>query len=120
MNSFCHPMHGSIDSWFYGWLAGIRFAEDAVGGDKLVIRPHTAGLDFAEASVESARGRISVSWKREKQEISFLIEIPSCTTAVFWAPGEILSPEGGAAGTAFMELSAGRRALRCRAEEDEA
>ena len=115
MNSFCHPMHGSIDSWFYGWLAGIRFAEDAVGGDKLVIRPHTAGLDFAEA-----RGRISVSWKREKQEISFLIEIPSCTTAVFWAPGEILSPEGGAAGTAFMELSAGRRALRCRAEEDEA
>lgn len=120
MNSFCHPMHGSIDSWFYGWLAGIRFAEDAVGGDKLVIRPHTAGLDFAEASVESARGRISVSWKREKQEISFLIEIPSCTTAVFWAPGEILSPDGGAAGTAFMELSAGRRALRCRAEEDEA
>lgn len=49
-----------------------------------------------------------------------MIEIPSCTTAVFWAPGEILSPEGGAAGTAFMELSAGRRALRCRAEEDEA
>lgn len=117
MNSFCHPMHGSVDAWFYSHLAGIRFAEGAVGGDRLVIRPHTAGLSFAEASVEGARGTISVRWEKEADQIRMRIAIPSCTEAELFAPGSLLTADGAKVQGKRIALQAGVHEITCTDEE---
>ncbi len=107
MNSFCHPMHGSIDSWFYSCLGGIRFAEDSVGGDKPIIRPAIGGLDYVRASIEGARGKLAVSWERQERKVTFAVTIPPLTDALFIAPGEICSVNSIPASGRELPLSAG-------------
>ena len=107
MNSFCHPMHGSIDAWFYGWLGGIRFDDGAVGADKLVIRPHFGGLQFVNCSLETARGKVSVRWKRQGGRVLFSVVVPPCTQARFVSPCDLASVNGAPAGGRELQLSAG-------------
>jgi alpha-L-rhamnosidase len=61
-----HPMFGSVNEWFYKWLAGIRPDEGAVGFDRFRIEPSMpAALEWVEASYESVRGTIRSGWRLE-------------------------------------------------------
>ena len=54
-----HPMFGSISAWFIRHLGGIQAADDAVGFDRIVIRPQTGhGLEWVKSSHRSVRGMI--------------------------------------------------------------
>ena len=60
-----HPMFGSVSEWFYKALAGIQPAPDAVGFDKIVIKPQPVGdLRWVRASHDTARGRVSSAWEK--------------------------------------------------------
>jgi alpha-L-rhamnosidase len=82
-----HPMFGSVNEWFYKWLAGIRPDEGAVGFDRFRIEPSMpAALEWVEASYESVRGTIRSGWRLEGGLIHLDVEIPPNTDAVVELP----------------------------------
>ena len=96
--SHSHPMFGSISAWFFRWLGGIQLADDAVGFDRIVIRPQVIpSLKWVKCSHRSVRGLIESNWATTDQGTSYEIVIPPDTTAVIELPtgaGEKLT-EGG-------------------------
>lgn len=82
-----HVMMGSIDAWFYKYLAGVQWDEKHPGWKHFYIKPELPGdLDFAKAELETLRGKISSSWKKTGQNTRFNIEVPFNTTATFQLP----------------------------------
>ena len=80
-------MFGSVSQWFINWLGGIQPATDAVGFDRIVIRPQTVPeLQWVKSSYDSVRGRIVSNWSRERGRLQFEIEIPANTTAEIYLP----------------------------------
>jgi len=85
MHSHDHAMFGGIGASFYTRLAGIRPLSP--GYETISIRPCIPSkLDWAEASVETARGRIVSSWRKEGDRLCVEVEIPESTTAVIALP----------------------------------
>jgi alpha-L-rhamnosidase len=85
--SHSHPMFGSVSQWFINWLGGIQPHPEAVGFDRIIIRPQTvAELQWVKSSYNSARGRIVSNWSRQRGELCFEIEIPANTTAEVYLP----------------------------------
>lgn len=83
-----HPMFGSISTWFFRCLGGIRPARDALGMDRVVIEPYFAPeLDWAKASYDSVRGTIASRWKRDGDYIAWTVVVPVGTTAYVAMPG---------------------------------
>jgi alpha-L-rhamnosidase len=84
MNSHNHPMYGSIGAWFYRALAGISLAEDAVGFDRILIRPRLAeGLSFVRSSLDTVRGPIVVHWDSQPYAFRLSTDIPpNCSANV--------------------------------------
>jgi len=82
-----HPMFGSVSQWFYNWLGGIQAAPDAVGFDKIIIRPQVSdGLQWVECSHDSVCGKITSSWHKKEGSIFFKIEIPVNAEAKVYLP----------------------------------
>ncbi len=87
-----HPMFGSVSQWMMNWLGGIQPAEDAVGYDKVVIRPQTvAGLDWVNSSYRSIRGKIVSNWRRRGDAVTFDVEIPVNTKAHVFLPAHAVN-----------------------------
>lgn len=60
-----HPMFGSVSEWFYKALAGIQPAPDAVGFNRILIKPQPVGdLRWVRATHDCVRGRISSAWEK--------------------------------------------------------
>lgn len=90
-----HPMFGSISQWMMQWLGGIQPADNAVGYDKIEIRPQTVGgLTFVKSSYKSIRGEIVSNWKKVVGGTEFEVVVPVNSTARVWLPGGTVS-EGG-------------------------
>lgn len=82
-----HPMFGSVSEWFYQWLGGIQPAPDAVGFDRIVIRPQAVReVDWVRSSYNSVRGQIVSNWKRDGGRLKLEIEIPANTSALVYLP----------------------------------
>jgi alpha-L-rhamnosidase len=82
-----HPMFGSISAWFFRHLGGIQVADDAVGADRLIIRPQTGlGLTWVKSSHHSIRGKIESNWNTTDKGAEFDIVIPPDTTAEIELP----------------------------------
>lgn len=82
-----HPMFGSISQWFYNWLGGIQAAPDAVGFDKVMIRPQVIeDLQWVKSSYDSVRGKITSSWEKKEGSIFFEIHIPVNAEATVYLP----------------------------------
>jgi len=80
-------MFGSVSQWFINWLGGIQPAADAVGFDRIVIRPQAVkDVNWVRSSYNSARGRIVSNWKREGGQLKFEVNIPANTTALIYLP----------------------------------
>ena len=128
MHSFCHPMFGSYDAWFYQDLAGIREGSDACAMDKVKISPRFPdSVGEVRASIQTLNGEVSVHWKREFGLIRAEIRIPPNVTAEIDIPGlrkangriwrgDSFFMEGG--GTVALEISATGKRLHsiCTAE----
>jgi alpha-L-rhamnosidase len=87
-----HPMFGSVSQWFYNWLGGIQAAPDAVGFDKVIIRPQVIDdLQWVECSHNSVRGKITSSWHKKNGSIFFEVRIPVNAEATVYLPSLINS-----------------------------
>ncbi len=90
-----HPMFGSISAWFFRHLGGIQIAADAVGADRIVIRPQTGlGLTWVKSSHQSIRGRIESNWKITGKSGEFDIVIPPDATAEIELPAGKITESG--------------------------
>jgi len=77
-----HPMFGSVSEWFYRVLAGINPAPDAVGFDKIIIRPQPVGdLTWVKASYDSVHGKVVSEWRRDAGKFNLRVRVPVGATA---------------------------------------
>ena len=80
-------MFGSVSEWFFKALAGIQAAPDAVGFDKIIIRPRITGdLTWVKAGYKSVRGEIAVDWRLGKKDFKLNVTIPANTIATIYIP----------------------------------
>ncbi|MBN1349412.1 family 78 glycoside hydrolase catalytic domain [candidate division KSB1 bacterium] len=82
-----HVMFGSIDTWFYRELAGIRVDESAPGFQKIIIKPFIAPqLSRVEATVKTIKGEVSSKWEFDAGNLDLSIRIPVNITAQVYIP----------------------------------
>ncbi|MCF7974610.1 MAG: glycoside hydrolase family 78 protein [Phycisphaerae bacterium] len=82
-----HPMFGSVSQWFYNWLGGIQPHPEAVGFDRIIIRPQIPrDLSWVHCSYESIRGSITSHWHKIDQTLVMDIVIPANTVATVYVP----------------------------------
>jgi alpha-L-rhamnosidase len=121
--SYDHHYFGSISSWFFESLAGIR--PDAPGYSSVVIQPHVpAGLDHASASIRTVRGVVASAWTRAPDgSFELQVTVPGNVQAEVWVPAADrraqVEPDGAAlirtdAGYAVYEVGAGSYVFRSR------
>jgi len=84
-------MFGSISEWFFKWLGGIQPDPEAVGFDRIVIRPQVVdGLAWVRSSYRSVRGEIVSNWSRKGEAIEWLVTVPVNATATIVLPADDL------------------------------
>lgn len=82
MNSFNHYAYGSVADWMYGDAAGIKIDESKPAFEHIVFAPLTDDrLTFVRASIESRKGTVKSSWKRENGKITYEFTVPEGATA---------------------------------------
>jgi alpha-L-rhamnosidase len=82
-----HPMFGSVSTWFFEDLGGIRAEKDADGFDRIIVRPHIAdGLTHAKASYNSIRGLIVCDWQLQDAQLHINVTIPPGVAATVYVP----------------------------------
>ncbi len=82
-----HPMFGSVSQWFYNWLGGIQPHPEAVGFDRIIIRPQIVNdLQWVKSSYNSVRGPIVSNWTRKDGYVQLDMEIPANTNATVYVP----------------------------------
>ncbi|MFA5262771.1 MAG: family 78 glycoside hydrolase catalytic domain [Opitutaceae bacterium] len=107
-----HPMFGSVSEWLYKALAGIQPAPDAVGFDKIVIRPQPVGdLAWVKASYDSVRGKVASAWEKTDGKLRLHVTIPANATALVHVPATDAShviesgqSASGAPGVKFLRM----------------
>ncbi|WP_240783629.1 family 78 glycoside hydrolase catalytic domain [Stenotrophobium rhamnosiphilum] len=81
--SYDHHYWGSISSYFYQSIAGIRAS--APGYRSIVIKPYPpTGLEWARASIDTERGVVESSWKRADGRFTLKVRVPAA--AEIWVP----------------------------------
>ncbi len=84
-----HVMMGSIDAWFYKYVAGIQIDPAHPGFEKFIIKPvFPEGLSHASASTGTIKGRISVSWEKQNDHVLMNVHVPFSTSAMVYIPGK--------------------------------
>jgi alpha-L-rhamnosidase len=103
-----HAFLGTVDDWLYKYVAGIQPAQ--AGYKAIEIRPYLpAGLEHAEASIDTPYGLVLSSWKRQAHgECILEVEIPPNTTAIIWLPGAASPVHAGSGLHRYTSQSAGR------------
>jgi alpha-L-rhamnosidase len=84
-----HPMFGSVEEWFMKHVLGLAPAEDAVGFDRITIRPQAvAGLTWARGAYGSVKGPVRVEWNMVAGKMKLAVEIPPGVRAKVWLANE--------------------------------
>jgi alpha-L-rhamnosidase len=87
MNSHNHIMFGSVDAWFYRVLAGISLDSASSGFRKVVIKPYIPDdLKYAGGSVDTVRGLLSSSWRKEADELVLDVTLPVNSEGTIFLP----------------------------------
>lgn len=80
-----------VDAWFYSALAGIRIDDRKPGYEQVIIKPYIpSDLDSVNSWVETSRGRIVSSWRKEKDVLYLELTIPANMTAVVYMPASAM------------------------------
>ena len=87
-----HPMFGAVVACFYEYILGIRQRDGGCGYTDLIIEPMgIERLGRVKGHMTVTRGRVSVAYDRQGDELSVECEIPSGVRAVF-KHGEVERP----------------------------
>jgi len=87
MNSHNHPAFGLISGWFYEVLAGIEPDTSQGDWERFVVRPHPVGdLRWAQASVNTLRGRVAVRWEKRADVFLLSVVVPANSAATVYLP----------------------------------
>jgi alpha-L-rhamnosidase len=82
-----HPMFGSVSEWLWKHVAGIAPAPDAVGFDRIVMKPDLVKeVSWARGRYESVRGAIESSWRREGETFVWDVRVPVGSVATAHVP----------------------------------
>ena len=82
-----HPMFGSVSTWFFEDLGGIRPDDAAVGFDRIIIEPRVVGgLSRAEARYNSIRGPMACGWQVRDARLRMNVTLPPGVTATVYVP----------------------------------
>jgi alpha-L-rhamnosidase len=103
MNSHNHPMYGSVGSFSFEYLAGLRISDENPGFRRFEVRPGmTRDLKWASGSTDSIRGHVSSSWRRDADGYSVDIDVPVGSEAEVHLPkGVLLDLELAESGEVF-------------------
>ncbi len=92
MASHNHPMYGSISTWFYKYLAGIRADSGLPGFRSLVIKPYfPRNLEQVQCRLDTMAGPVVSNWRKYQDELRMEIQIPFGSQAAIYIPR---SPDG--------------------------
>jgi len=84
-----HVMFGSIDTWFYRYLAGIQIDPAGPGFEKIIIKPFIPPeLAHVKASVQTLKGEVASEWENRGNDLNLKIRIPVNATALVYLPGK--------------------------------
>lgn len=75
-NSLNHCMLGHAMEWYYGYVLGIRQAPDSVGWTTVLIDPLPGDIDSASGHLDTPRGRIELSWRRQSDRLIVEFTMP--------------------------------------------
>jgi alpha-L-rhamnosidase len=104
--SWDHHYWGSISSYFYQGLAGIRAG--APGYRHVVIRPAPpSGLASARASIDAPQGTIESAWRRAGGTLVYDIAIPNGSDAEIRLPLAGAKPPRAPAGARLLRAESG-------------
>jgi alpha-L-rhamnosidase len=96
MNSHNQPSFGSIDVWFYKYLAGIKALGPAFS--RIQIRPFIPrDLPSAEAHIDTVRGRVASAWKKTGANLELTVTVPWNSRAIIELPPEMDGKKAAAA-----------------------
>ncbi|HEW91735.1 MAG TPA: alpha-L-rhamnosidase, partial [Thermotogaceae bacterium] len=85
MNSHNHIMLGSIDAWFYRYIAGLSILEP--GWKKFRVKPYFVDeLKYARAELATLTGNIIVSWEKFDEKFELIVSVPVNTKALVFVP----------------------------------
>jgi alpha-L-rhamnosidase len=85
MNSHNHVMLGSVDTWFYKYLAGIKPV--APGWKRVRIEPYFPNqIDFVLARINTPKGLLEISWKKQGEKYEVQVTISPNMVGTFVAP----------------------------------
>ena len=75
MNSHNHPMYGSIDYWFYAYLAGVKPVSPAF--EEFTVEPYyPEKLLSVNAVIDTIRGDISIRWIKQHGNLWLYLTVP--------------------------------------------
>lgn len=82
MNSFNHYAYGSVLSWMFRVLAGIRPDEEKTGYRKIVFEPAPDGrIEWVKASIDTVSGEAASYYKKTDKGWDFEFTVPSKSKA---------------------------------------
>jgi len=84
--SLNHCMLGHVMEWLYGYVAGIRQAPASVGWRDVLIAPAPGDLTYADARLQTPRGLIECSWRREDGRFILSVTVPKGVRATAVLP----------------------------------
>lgn len=82
MNSFNHYAYGSVFSWMFTRLAGIRPVEEKPGYEKIMFAPAPdQRIPWVKASLETDRGTVSSDYEKTENGWRFTFTVPAGSSA---------------------------------------
>ena len=81
-------MFGAPVAYFFEYLLGIKQTKESAGYEEMIISPQALSrFNRMSGSMETPRGRVSVSYEREDGGVRFDINIPRSSKAILRAFG---------------------------------
>ena len=107
--SLNHHFWGDISAWLIKAVAGIRFNPTGRDVRTVTIKPNfIQALTDAKGYYTAPDGKITVSWKRDGEEIALTVELPETVK------GEIILPVGYTFADGAAAMPAASATYRCR------
>ena len=91
-------MMGSIDAWFYKYIAGIQLDDENTAFAEFQVKPLMLdSLGKGKAQIETIRGKVRSEWVKNPGLFTLKLEVPFNTTAIVFLPGNEIDVvlEGG-------------------------
>lgn len=95
MNSFNHYSLGSVVSWLYEYVLGIKRDEKHPGFHHFFLEPEIHGFEYAEGEIDTPSGKIVSRWKRKGKEVEYSCVVPPNTRATLLLNGRSIELESG-------------------------